>query len=280
MKFNTSNLLLVFFALIAMAAIGCSDNATGSKGNDTNTTPPADTATADSAAPADTTAPPDDVCDPLCMPGWECGSNGCGGICGECAAGLKCNEAIHSCETAAPGQCVPPCGAGEVCVNGQCVVDTATYQTCSALLNDCVAQCADQGCLAACLADATEGVQGKFDELIACQQTCANPDGQTVDLKCMSQNCFDTMHECQGNGQELTCQGVLTCISSCSQTEQGCPAGCVCSAAEPQAFDAVFAVFDCAAAACPNEAFDSDCFQSAIKTGPGGPCEAELAACL
>jgi agmatine/peptidylarginine deiminase len=55
-------------------------------------------------------------CVPACE-GKPCGDDGCGGACGQCAAGEACNDL---------GQCGPPCAPGQTCEEGACVDPTAS----------------------------------------------------------------------------------------------------------------------------------------------------------
>ncbi len=93
-----------------------------------------------------------DGCIPSCQPGWECGSDGCGGICGSgCEPGVKCIIAKHACEIVdvpAPpiggvggkcgrvGSCQPTLDGADnafwpACVNMQCESGQCTEPVCT-----------------------------------------------------------------------------------------------------------------------------------------------------
>ncbi len=89
-----------------------------------------------SGADCETPQPP--ACTPSCKPGWECGSDGCEGVCGTCSDDLICTgERVCSpdpCDDACLGrQCGPDtqgcgkdcgtCAAGDGCDYGKCVDD-------------------------------------------------------------------------------------------------------------------------------------------------------------
>ena len=88
------------------------------------------------------------LCQPDCAPG-QCGDDGCGGSCGECAEGETCAAGECVCAPAcSPGQCGDDgcggscggCPDGETCAAGECVCAPA----CSP------GQCGDDGCGGSC----------------------------------------------------------------------------------------------------------------------------------
>lgn len=143
------------------------------------------------------------VCRPSCL-GRECGSDGCGGLCGACAAGWSCNG-FGTCDM---DPCVPDCGsrecgfdrcgdacgtcaASQVCVRGRCL---------------CQPRCGSKDC-------GDDGCGGTCGECF--QGTCV--DGQCI--------CFP---DC--NGRECGTDG---CGGSCGRCAPGesCEDGrCVCKA--------------------------------------------------
>ncbi|GMV40580.1 MAG: hypothetical protein AMXMBFR64_22960 [Myxococcales bacterium] len=143
-------------------------------------------------------------CTPVCA-GKQCGSDGCGGVCGTCGAGQDCVSG--TCQ----GGCAPSC-AGKVCgpdgCGGSCG-DCAPGQTCNlgACAGGCVPDCAGKvcgpdGCGATCgtcaAGQACSGGQ--------CSGTCA-PDcaGKT----CGADGCGGSCGLC-GAGQECIGGGCIT----------------------------------------------------------------------
>jgi hypothetical protein len=75
----------------------------------------------------------DNRCKPTCVD-RECGSNGCGGTCGECASGEVCSEGECVCAPVCAGRACGPdgcgnqcgsCRAGDACQDGACVCSAA-----------------------------------------------------------------------------------------------------------------------------------------------------------
>jgi MYXO-CTERM domain-containing protein len=92
------------------------------------------------------------ACDPSCA-GKQCGSDGCGGDCGHCAAGSTCNSTNGHCEC--PTSSTPGCG-GCPCEAAVCAADPFCCNV--AWDGDCAAKCLAQGGCAKTEVDAgTEG---------------------------------------------------------------------------------------------------------------------------
>jgi hypothetical protein len=82
--------------------VSCGGDSTTDPTEDTFT-PPGDTTSPGDTPVSDTPDPDDTVtCEPLCLDGWQCGPDGCGGSCGTCAVGTTCNQAKHKCEAEGP----------------------------------------------------------------------------------------------------------------------------------------------------------------------------------
>ena len=85
----------------------------------------------------------DDVCNaaPPCQPncsGAQCGDDGCGGTCGDCAEGQDCTG----------GQCVTPCQ--DECADGDKGCDSNTPWLCSKAKTGCFAKLAGEACEGTC----------------------------------------------------------------------------------------------------------------------------------
>jgi len=92
----------LLFAGTAIVACGSGDgSSTPTADTDQPDTASPDTTSPDSTTP-DSTTPDGTTCEPLCLAGWECGPDGCGGSCGDCASGTSCNQAKHKCEEDGP----------------------------------------------------------------------------------------------------------------------------------------------------------------------------------
>ncbi len=113
-------------------------------------------------------------CVPICEPGWECGPDGCGGVCGTCPDGESCNNATHMCVPSGQleppqdggfgpnGECLPQCtgkqcgpdGCGGSC--GWCGGDDSCQEGACVTVEGCTPDCAgkmigvDDGCGGVC----------------------------------------------------------------------------------------------------------------------------------
>ena len=153
----------------------------------------------------------------------------------------------------------------------------------------CAMTCLDAGCIANCQADASVEVQTQFTNTLQCQQQCVvDPQAGTVDLKCMSEACFDDAHACMGKpNTDLACGDIFLCIQGCPQTAQGCPAECLLSAADKGTFDAFLAIGTCFDEACPLKPGETAenlseetnaCLEAA--QAAGGACSDTITACI
>ncbi len=167
--------------------------------------------------------------------GLQCGGDGCGGVCGACAADEFCNKGI--CALVDPG-CQPncidkqcgkdgcggdcgSCGAGAVCDAGLCVGCTP----------DCAGkQCGDDGCAGSC---GTCPVGTQCDHLGQCLGCVADCQGK----QCGDDGCGGDCGPCAA---DLVCDGNWQCVGECIPDclgkqcgPNGCGAGCgVCGDTE------------------------------------------------
>ncbi len=176
------------------------------------------------------------ACAPACA-GRACGDDGCGGVCGACAAGELCD---------ARGACAPPpaacgdgaCGddedcatcpadCGACCGDGQC----GAGESCADCPADCGACCGD----GACRPDHGEGCG-------TCPADCPCPAGQVCDAP--AGRCLDDGPRC-GDGACGAGESCADCPADCGaccgdgacDPEAGegcgvCPADCGCPAGE------------------------------------------------
>ncbi len=122
-----------------------------------------------------------DVCTPDCT-GRICGSNGCGGICGECTDGAFCNglewcDGLGQCQNGEP----PSCDDDNTC----------TTDACSAVTDQCV-----------------------HDGLPHDSEPCDDKDACTLDTYCMA-------GQCQG-GTAKVCKDFNICTKDSCNKYQGC----------------------------------------------------------
>jgi hypothetical protein len=154
------------------------------------------------------------TCVPACA-GKQCGSDGCGGSCGTCAAGQTCsasNQCVASCVPACAGKQCGSDGCGGSC--GTC----ATGQTCSAS-NQCVASCVPACAGKQCGSDGCGGSCGTC----AAGQTCGS-DGmcQTTSVGCGRLSPWDPNkpwydysvgeEHVGSNNRRYACKNVAYCI--------------------------------------------------------------------
>lgn len=157
-------------------------------------------------------------CEPDCS-NRECGSDGCGGICGECTSGYECEERTGQCYRCTPkcdgktcgsdgcgGSC-GTCPTGESCRNGSCEV--------------CQPQCDGKRC----------GPDGCGGECGTCDGGVCGPIGQCVE--CMSdENCVGspTGGRCSPDRRCVACLSNQDCSSDgsveCDIAAGRCRVGC------------------------------------------------------
>jgi len=131
-------------------------------------------------------------CAPNCG-GKNCGSDGCGGVCGECSAGVLCVNGVCQCEPDCAGKECGPDGCNGQC--GQCAGNAACVNGTCHCVPDCDGkQCGPDGCGAECgICESNQCENG------VCQQqqigwTCAEIIGCVINqckfgLQC-SWNCY------------------------------------------------------------------------------------------
>jgi hypothetical protein len=174
-------------------------------------------------------------CVPACV-GFECGDDGCGGICGECADGETCENGV------CVGACVPQCAGKECgndgcggscglcdpgcsCVNGKC-------QGCECIPDCAGKECGDDACGGSC-GECPPGWSCQFWKCVPCLPDCAGKE-------CGDNGCGGSCGICPDgcpceNGQCVGC----TCWPNCAGKQCGfdgcggscgeCDAGYVCN---------------------------------------------------
>lgn len=174
-----------------------------------------------------------DACVPACAE-RACGDDGCGGSCGTCGAGLRC-DAAFACVPDGSG-CVPACG-GRACGEDGCGGSCGVCGT--GLACDAGGACASASCPAgsACLAEEHTAVAydcaraadgwsctevatlGSFDTYGQCIMACA--EGQSA----CQENDTDVGARCRAC--EASC--VASVDVACRDEAPGrCPAPCAC----------------------------------------------------
>jgi hypothetical protein len=188
-----------------------------------------------SSAPGGDAQLPGPGCAPACS-GRACGDDGCGGSCGTCAGGARCDGAFQC--VPAQTACVPSCG-GKACGDdgcggscGTCAVGT----TCSSGGTCASASCATGlRCLAEqytayaydCARSATTGpwtcaaqwAMGAFPTRALCETACAGGESgcHEGDSK-VGAECRTCWAACAA-AEELACS---------EETAGSCPAPCAC----------------------------------------------------
>ena len=211
-------------------------------------------------------------CAPDCAGKW-CGSDGCGGECGQCEPGLLCNA----------GECVPAqtCGELVVCAVG-CV--QATGAQC---LLECLAEGSDDaqalfGALTACLvavcgADLTLDcmmveINGQchdeYDACMGCQPACG-------DNVCGDDGCGGSCGDCAPEENCVEGQCVPACVPDCvlkSCGDDGCGGSCG-ECPDGEICVDTHCVLDCVPDCALSECGDDGCGGSCGECDPGHVCE-------
>jgi hypothetical protein len=209
--------------------------------------------------PEDGTSGQDDLapCTPSCD-SKQCGSDGCGGVCGTCPEGTHCDPS-NACS---PGACTPgqircdgngvsvcvtagepkwspatPCPEGTVCKDGEC---NEPVQVCTPGQSQCVGDA-----VRVCSQDGTA-----WGSAVPC------PQGQT----CAQGSCVPK--------EDKTCSDVLTCMlkSTCGLPDAGCFTDCFAGVSQ-SVTQAAMAVYSCMFTACGKWGPGEACFQNQSITG-------------
>ena len=167
------------------------------------------------------------ACDQPCAPSCgsrKCGNDGCGGSCGSCSAGFKCNTGTGNCDVCTPsctgktcgpdgcgGSCAPGCSGGQTC--------SATGQ-CQACVPNCAGKsCGNNGCGGSCGSCGPGTSCSPSNKCVACSTDtdCAtSPGGPKCDVgagKCVA--CFSDT-DCKADGS-ISCDFAShTCNAPCA----------------------------------------------------------------
>ena len=176
----------------------------------------------DCACPTGDTCYKADCCSPDCA-GKICGSDGCGGTCGECPEGAFCQEG--SCKM---GVCEPDCsgkecgddgcggGCGECKPGFDCKGNSCQKKPC---LPECDGKiCGGDGCGGTC----GECPAGTFCDKGVCQAGQCEPDCEGK--QCGDDGCGQVCGACP-DGEECKnhkCIVALTCHNECHAGDHGC----------------------------------------------------------
>lgn len=151
-----------------------------------------------------------------------------------CGAGQACYQGECVPAGSVPNECTPACDADERCQpDGSCTPISRNLLSCAELLS-CASSCSDQACVDACRDEAGYFAKATYDTLAECEAAyCPDGDQQCLLDKCENQlkDCAGVLvSECSGVGPEGGCQGntLLTCVggqvqqTDCSQGAPGC----------------------------------------------------------
>ena len=195
------------------------------------------------------------ACPATCQ-GKECGGNGCGGSCGQCAPGDECQQGVCvSCEPDCLGKNCGPDGCGGVC--GDCPLpDSCQEGLCVACQPSCQGKnCGSDGCGASC---------GECGDNQLCQDGFCKCKPDCEGIECGPDGCNGTCGVCP---QGLWCnQGICSdCVPDCTGAECG-DNGCGGSCGEcPADFSCTGSVCvpdctsDCAGKECGPDGCDGFC---------------------
>ena len=149
-----------------------------------------------------------ECCQPNCV-GKECGTDGCGGVCGECSENEACTAAAVCCHPECDSMECGPDSCGGNC--GQCNPGQVCY----------IGECLNSGCYA------TEepGCGG-----CPCQQCVCEMDGFCCDTA-WDDLCVEECIECGGCGPSCVpnCDGKECGPNGCNGTCGVCPPGEICT---------------------------------------------------
>ena len=188
---------------------------------------------------ADGTPPPEYAleCNPDCVPdcdGKDCGPNGCGAVCGTCAANEVCEDQVCV--------CVPDCfgvecggdGCGGSC--GECPAGFACVDAACECVPDCVGKgCGDDGCGGACPPGCGVGFfcqGGVCNELVSCGDAVCDepledpfncPDDCVCVPDCVGKQCGDDgcLGSCGVCPMGTTCGGGGQCVETWTDPTSG-----------------------------------------------------------
>ena len=231
-------------------------------------------------------------CTPSCN-GKQCGSDGCGGSCGQCGPGQACQQGTCT------GGGDATCAQIVMCEWGCKVSDTACFAKCAAQgsgegaaihekLLSCVQElCGPNAVLSPQVPCSVEAVQGPCGDIAAlCQQgsTCTPSCGGK---QCGGDGCGGSCGQC-GLGEtcsdtgkcvpvtgQLACGEVVQCaLSSCSGGSIDCLVGCG-QQGTPQAQQQFQALLQCIVPVC-GLSIDQTCIMQAIN----GQCSKQFTTCM
>ena len=221
----------VALGAMALALTGCPEES-DTNTSDTDATSATDTPTSPTdVVAADTTLPPTDVvaadtpCTPQCA-GKQCGSDGCGGSCGNCAPTETCNAASQ-CEAGCTADCTGKACGTDGC-GGSCG-DCAADEVCNPL-GACIAACTPDCTGKSCGDDTCGGSCGDCGNGESCDGAgqCIPDCVPSCDGKaCGDDGCNGICGLCAGG---LSCSaGACVCVPSCEGKtcgDNGCGGSC------------------------------------------------------
>ncbi|MBT9559519.1 MAG: PQQ-binding-like beta-propeller repeat protein [Myxococcales bacterium] len=180
-------------------------------------------------------------CDDTCAPGSECGTTGCGRVCGTCADGSVCNQATRQCDD------IETCGTVG---HGACEPQAPFFETCDTC-SDC-ACASDEQCDPAS-APGTDGCVActPANDAVLCEGVCC--DGDASDgMVCSAGACCQS--QCSKFGGNVEC-GLDSCGVDCG----GCTGASGIACIEGQC-------------ACPSATCQDDTGASVCCGGAGEVC--------
>ena len=236
-------------------------------------------------ASADPTGANPRVCGGGCTPqcsGRQCGTDGCGGICGQCSASQSCNALTGQCTASCTPQCsgrqCGPNGCGGVC--GQC----SASQSCNSATGQCAASCTPQCSGRQCGTDGCGGVCGQC----LSGQSCNSATGQCAasctpacnGKACGADGCGATCGECPLGRSCEAGACVSECTASCAGKvcgDDGCGGSCgTCSTGDScDGAGACVSSCGCDGKQCG----DDGCGRVCGFCGPNTVCNAETNQC-
>ena len=232
-----------------------------------------------------------DGCEAKCA-GKQCGDNGCGGSCGDCAGSKECGDGQCQCPASAceigkgsctgDGNLVPCVDDGGGCGVSGDLVTCPSSKCADGACADCPNTCGDKVCgIDECGNTCGEGgCLGGQSCNVAGQCECIVDECKDLKTKCKSSQSFVTCevvngcgkwgapegcalyHECNDASDPL-CQCVPQCTGkSCGEDKCGSTCGSCDSDQKCEAGQCLCAVNECAAAVC----IDANSYKTCVKT--------------
>jgi hypothetical protein len=192
-------------------------------------------------------------CIPDCT-NLDCGTDGCGGTCGECGSGAFCVDNMG------------------ICADFE--IEEGTCMGIIPCMDDCLD---DSACRQECAAEVPPEVQETYQALNGClEETCQSCPENTLPWQCNAlcaiDSCDEQWVDCLGGN--LDCGAIVTCISQCTPSDDGCKYGCILHG-KLLGQQMWLELYSCIVGHCGNPP-SQDC---SVQSMRGGPCSMLINQC-